>query len=738
MLRKDKAAGLATAAASTSDYTRNYTLSEALASACAEVGIVYRDVPADGCWHEADIEGDPRGQGDGRIKLFPDGEGGIVYNWKGEQRVFFVDNGHALTEQEQAERDRKRQETIREAREEDARRHAEAREKAAAIWRSAQAATRDHPYLTRKGVKAHGVRLHNGALVIPMRDGSKLHSQQFIAEDGDKRFLTGGCVQGCYFSIGKPDNVLCIAEGFATAASIHEATGHAIAVVFTAGNLLAVAKAVRAKFPGLRLIVCADDDYRTEGNPGLRKATEAARAVGALLAVPDFGEDRPEGATDFNDLALHRGRETIQRAIADAKAPGSDETAPEEKWPAPMDPCAYYGIAGEIVQAIEPHTESDPIALLAQILVAFGILVGRTAYYQVEGDRHYSNLFEILLGETAKGRKGTSWGRVRSIFERVPGWPKVVSGLSSGEGLKWQVRDPRTEMVKNKRSGDATEEVVDEGVADKRLLVIEPEFAGVTRVVARQGNTLSSTVRSAWDTGNLATLTKHDPITATGAHISIIGHVTVDELRAELTQTDTANGFANRFLFLCVRRSKCLPFGGEGLPEDVLNAFAQQLDRAACLARAVGRVTMAADARNRWARVYPRVSEGAQGLFGAATARAEAQVVRLAMLYALLDEKAQIDTPHLLAALAVWEYASSSAGFVFGSSLGDLVADEILRAVRSAGQDGMTRTQIRDLFQRNCSVARIGAALDLLVRRNLVKRRTQETGGRPSEVWESV
>lgn len=406
--------------------------------------------------------------------------------------------------------------------------------------------------------------------------------------------------------------------------------------------------------------------------------------------------------------------------------------------PAALDPCAYYGIAGDLIKAIEPHTEADPAALLVQVLVAFGILVQRAPYVPVEGDRHYANLFALLVGGTAKGRKGTSWGRVRSIFDLVSGWPRVVSGLSSGEGLKYQVRDPRTEMVKNKKSGETSEEVVDEGVKDKRLLVTEPEFAQVLRAVARQGNTLSSTVRNAWDTGDLATLTKNDPITATGAHIGIIGHVTVDELRAELTQTDTANGFANRFLFVCVRRSKCLPFGGDALPKSVLDNLARRIDRAASLSKSVGPVHMTATARDTWAGVYPRLSEGSLGLFGAATARAEAQAIRLAMIYALLDEKAHIDLPHLLAALAVWEYAEASARYVFGSSLGDPVADDILRAVRAAGQDGMTRTQIRDLFKRNRSAERIGAALDLLDSRSLVRRRSQETGGRPTEVWERV
>ncbi len=128
-------------------------LAEALRTACAEVGVEYREVPVDGGWHAADVEGDPRGRGDGRIKLFADGKGGIVVNWKGEQRVFFVRNGRKLTEPERSERDRRREEAIREARAEEQRRHAEARAQAAAIWRAAQLAAAAHPYLARKGVK---------------------------------------------------------------------------------------------------------------------------------------------------------------------------------------------------------------------------------------------------------------------------------------------------------------------------------------------------------------------------------------------------------------------------------------------------------------------------------------------------------------------------------------------------------------------------------------------------------
>ena len=442
---------------------------------------------------------------------------------------------------------------------------------------------------------------------------------------------------------------------------------------------------------------------------------------------PEYREGRPRGPAGAEhglgaEEASHGAHQSGDGAATGGSCGG-------EEWSYQMHPHAYYGIAGEMVTTILPLTESDPAALLVQILASFGVLVGRTVYYQIGGDRHYPILFALLNGATSKGRKGTSWGRVRCVFERVPRWPRVVSGLSSGEGLKWQVRDP---VYKTEKGAEV---LVDKGVEDKRLLVIEPEFGSVTRVGARQGNTLSSTVRSAWDTGTLATLTRNDPITATGAHISIIGHVTDDELRAELTQTDTANGFANRFLFLRVDRSKCLPDGEVNLTESVAQGFIYKIEHAAALAVHVGQIGRTEACQKLWAAVYPRLSVARPGLAGAATARGEAQVLRVAMIYALLDEKDKIDEPHLLAALAVWEYCEASARHVFGASLGDPVADEILRAVRSAGQEGMMPTQIRDLFQRHCPAGRLRAALDLLARRDLVRRSTQETGGRPSEVW---
>ena len=226
-------------------------------------------------------------------------------------------------------------------------------------------------------------------------------------------------------------------------------------------------------------------------------------------------------------------------------------------------------------------------------------------------------------------------------------------------------------------------------------------------------------------------------MTATGAHVSIVGHITADELRAELTATDTANGFANRFLFVAVKRSKLLPFGGDAEDPAEKQAFADRLRDLAARARTRDRITMTDDAKAMWARVYPELSEGAAGLHGAVTARAEAQVIRLALVYALLDAADQIGAPHLLAAIALWQYCDQTASYIFGASLGDRIADEIMRGLETAGAVGLTRNELRNAFNRHVPSDRIGAALELLRSRNLAERveTVIATGGRPAEVW---
>ena len=166
---------------------------------------------------------------------------------------------------------------------------AAARAKAAKLWERARPADNSHPYLDRKRVGAYGIRRLRDMLLIPARDvNGVLQTIQFISLDGSKRFLTGGRIGGCYCAIGRPIDSLLVAEGYATGSTLFAATGRAVAVCFSAGNMLAVARELRLKFPGLRMILCADNDLMTPGNPGVTAATKAARAVGGVVAVPNF------------------------------------------------------------------------------------------------------------------------------------------------------------------------------------------------------------------------------------------------------------------------------------------------------------------------------------------------------------------------------------------------------------------------------------------------------------------
>ncbi len=278
-----------------------------------------------------------KGHDSGWYVLHGDGiPAGCFGDWRiGLTQPWRADIGRVLSPQEEAAYQTRIEAMRREREAEEIRRHEEARRQAEAIWQAAKPVS-DHPYLTRKSVKSHGLRVHEGKLMVPMHDAGVIHSLQTIGPNGDKLFLPGGRVKGCYFSIGKPDGVLCIAEGYATGASIHEATGYAVTIAFNAYNLSPVAKAIRARFPDVRVIVCADDDIKTEGNPGLTKAREAALSIGGMLAIPDFGADRPDGSTDFNDLHQAQGLEAVKRCIAGAEAiapKGSDPHAETENAP---------------------------------------------------------------------------------------------------------------------------------------------------------------------------------------------------------------------------------------------------------------------------------------------------------------------------------------------------------------------------------------------------------------------
>ena len=411
---------------------------------------------------------------------------------------------------------------------------------------------------------------------------------------------------------------------------------------------------------------------------------------------------------------------------------GSSSTA--EQWSAPRSPLtgttpvapalhrdALYGSAGRIVDAILRDSEANDASLLLHFLVGVGNLFDRSAHFVVENTWHHTNLYYLCVGDTAKGRKGTTWGRIRPLLALLdPAWAetRIRSGLSSGEGLIAAAADRK-----------------DGGLIDRRLLVVQTEFAGTLKVISREGNTLSAIMRDFWDTGNADTMVKRDPLQVHNAHVSVIGHITADELRRTMTATEQANGFTNRFLLGYSARSKCLPEGGK-LSDKDLKTLAAELRVPVEWGRSAWLIKRNPEAKELWAEVYPELSAGDLGLLGAITSRAEAQVLRLSIIYCLLDQKELIEPVHLKAALAVWDYCKKTARYVWGDALGDPVADAIVAGLRQAGNEGLSRTAVSDLLGRHSTAAQITVALTFLENRGYAHCETRaDTGGRPAEIW---
>jgi hypothetical protein len=405
-------------------------------------------------------------------------------------------------------------------------------------------------------------------------------------------------------------------------------------------------------------------------------------------------------------------------------------------WPAPMAPAAFHGLAGEFVGLVERQTEADPAALLVDFLVLAGHAIGRTAHVRVGAAAHYPHTYAVIVGPSgAAGRKGTAYTETVAVFRMAApeAAARALGGVTSGEGILWNVRDPI--YARDKKTGEEVE--VDPGVADKRLLLREAEFSQVLRVAGRDSNTTSVTLREAWDGAPvLQTLAKNSPVTATAASVSMLADITPAELRRELAATDKANGFANRILWCCSRRSKELPDGGRVEPE-ALERLAARLGGVLAEAHLLGPVARDEEARELWHEAYGSLTRERPGLLGALLARAEAQVVRLSLIFAVLDGAQTIGRRHLEAALAVWDYCENSAAYIFGDALGDPVADELLDALRRS-TSGMTRNEMREHFGRHRSSDAIGRALALLERHGLARCEREETGGRPAERWRAV
>ena len=422
---------------------------------------------------------------------------------------------------------------------------------------------------------------------------------------------------------------------------------------------------------------------------------------------------------------------TINRLSSLCEGQEPDENDGIRDFPAPPGEAAFHGVMGQIVREIEPYTEASSAAMLFQLLVGFGSMVGRRPHWVHEADTHRLNLFLCLVGNTADGRKGTSWGYPRRILTSIdPTWEnRIAVGINSGPALIEQVADEETT-----RTGSFLR-----GIPDKRLFLHESEFTRLLAIFQRDSETLGMVLRQAWETDQLAALSKKNPVRASGAHVSVNAHVTPEDLHSNLSLNDIANGLGNRFLWVCTKKSKDLK-RQVFFPWRRMDAKIEQLRDALQGINHWDDTPMgrSATAQEFWEEQLDVLRKRRPGLLGAILARGPAQVMRLAGIYAAADMVKMIEIVHLQAAIELWHYCMRSIDFIFGERLGDPDAERLLAAIEAAGPEGLSQTTIyRRVFGAHKDRETLNILLRRMVRSGLIRRefRKSQTGGHDASMW---
>lgn len=476
----------------------------------------------------------------------------------------------------------------------------------------------------------------------------------------------------------------------------------------------------------------------------VRAACEAAGLDVRTVELPGLADK--EDVSDYLDRHSVEELQTLIEEAFQAPAPKSgvttDNSTPATseirrstrlEFPEP-DQVIFTGLAGELVEDLDRFTEASQIGVLAHVLVAIGSLIGRgeqAARVRVDGVKpHFLNLFVLAIGDTGSARKQTAWTLARTLCEPVdPHW-RLSSGLMSGEGLVWELRDS-TSVIRGKRID------VDEGVTDKRLLVVEEEFNRLLNVGRRDGCTLFDTLREAWDQDIIRTRGKHHPAVATNPHLSLIAHVQPQILQRRMTSDDFTSGFANRFLHIALRSSKVLA-NPPTLEPARLCYWTDRIKEAVRYGQECGELQRSAEAQVLWDDIYPRILRRMRcGLTADLAQRAASHVMRVAGLYAVLAGDRTISEAALRAGVAWWEYAEATLGWVYGLSLtGSDSADAIVRELRQAGEAGLCKS---DMFGMRLArtASDLNRDLDRLAELGLASGQIEHPprGGRGTERW---
>jgi hypothetical protein len=521
-------------------------------------------------------------------------------------------------------------------------------------------------------------------------------------------------------------------------------------VVMTwSGGANAVAKADLSPLHGKKIIVWPDND-----EPGFKAALTLAgllegKADVSIVQPPDTLPEKWDLADATEPGFLPQVHITTAlpveefRQKAGKRYPGlipnihegeDPEDMPLKEWPQfPSEACP--GIVGAFVSLATRDSEADPAAVCVTMLARFaaevyGYAEDKGPYMDVGETRHPPRLFAVICGNSSKARKGTSLSPVTRLFTREQSslpMPARESGgpLSTGEGLACQVRDESEEERERRRKMNPNEPLRDPG--DKRLMIQDEEFASGLACTKREGNTLSMGLRCFWDSGDYSPLTKNNPVRVKNAHICIITHITMQELAVALADVQAFNGFGNRFLWICARRSKLIAIPSR-MPGEKLDPIRHELWRLVAQAQKCGLITMSACARAQWEAMYPEISKEHSGLAGSIINRAEAQTLRLALIYALLDGRNQIEERHLDAALALWRYAQESALYIFGDRAADPLEEKILEALK---QGPLTATELSAVFCRNIPKDRLQPVLQQLEAQQRISITKVKGVGRP-------
>lgn len=408
-----------------------------------------------------------------------------------------------------------------------------------------------------------------------------------------------------------------------------------------------------------------------------------------------------------------------------------DDTPPEEHFPI-LGEDGYHGIFGDIAKDIAPGTEASKAAVYLQTLVLFGNAIGRGAHWKINSDRHGTNEFAVVVGKSAKAKKGTSLSIAESIIQTMdPDAPlRSKGGIQSGEGIIYAIRDDSPDMP---------------GIPDKRLMLVESEFARILTVSNRQGNSLASELRNAWDSKAMSNIAKtYGETVCRDPHVSLIGHITRFELAERFNPLDIVNGFGNRILWVAARREQILSDPLDCQP--IIDGYATRLKGILERAKGIGKLYWAdAETKAFYDQAYRNELEAENGetALAALVSRGAPHVIRIALILAAADGTKGINLQQLKAALAIWRFCQASAVWAFSGG-GGTNLDEIERVQKALDDapEGLSRSHISKVVLRNNrSRDQIEEILNSLRMRGTAKSTKVPPapgGKKPTEWWESL